>query len=151
VAQAAGVRVVGLRELRVALGAVDRRFPEELRDESKDIARIVRLRAVQRLEADVGPGSTGQAASTIRAFATQRSAGVRAGNARTPYYGWLDFGGEIRHHGPNHSHSHAHIIRREFVARGRYLFPAADDATPAIAPKVERMIDRLFREAGFTD
>jgi hypothetical protein len=76
---------------------------------------------------------------------------VRGGGlAGVPYYGWLDFGGTIRHHGPKHAHTTAHLIRREVRREGRYVYPAADEEATRAAPRVERMLDRLFAKAGFT-
>jgi hypothetical protein len=102
------------------------------------------------MAADITPRS-GRALASIRTFATQRGAGVRGGRSSIPYFGWLDFGGVIRHHGPRHDHTHSHLIRREFRAGGRYLYPAADEKAAVIAPKVERLLDRMFVQAGFTD
>lgn len=144
------VRVVGLRELRMALGAVDGALPKELQAELKVFADEVRLEAARRLEADVAH-PTGRAAASLRAYSTSRAAGVRAGRASVPYYGWLDFGGTIRHVGSRHTHTRPHLIRREFISRGRYLYPAADAKAALIAPKVERLLDRMFVRAGFTD
>lgn len=145
-----GVRVEGLRELRMALGVVEGELSQELRDELKVLAVEVRLEAARRLEADVAH-PTGRAAASLRAYSTSRAAGVRAGSASVPYYGWLDFGGTIRHMGSRHTHTRAHLIRRQFIAGGRYLYPAADAKAALIAPKVEALLDRLFIRAGFTD
>ncbi len=147
----AGVKVVGLRELRLALGAVDAKLPAELTAELGDVAGGVRDLAQNKLRADVSTASTGAAASSIRTFSTQRGAGVRAGGARVPYYGWLDFGGTIRHQGSRHTHTVAHLIRREFRPEGRYVYPAADESARLVSPRVERLLERLFIKSGFTD
>jgi hypothetical protein len=144
------VGVTGLRELRKALAAADSLFPRELSHELRDLAGDVREAARRRLEGDV-EHSTGRAAGSIRAVILRGGAGVRAGGARVPYYGWLDFGGTIRHHGSQHHHDQPHLIRREFVATGRYLYPAADEQAALLAPKVERLIERVMVRAGFTD
>lgn len=146
----ASVRVEGLRELRMALGAVDAQLEQELRDELKGIANEVAVIAKGRM-ASAGAVGTGRAMGSIRAFSTARSAGVRAGGARVPYYGWLDFGGTIRHHGSRHEHTQTHLIRREFIAQGRFVYPAADQGATRAAPRVERLLDRLFVKAGFND
>ena len=144
------VRVEGLRELRRALKATNELLPRELSQELKELAGDVRDEAKSRLEADV-EHSTGRAAGSIRTVAFRGGAGVRAGGARVPYFGWLDFGGTIRHHGARHRHEHTHLIQREVVREGRYLYPAADAKAAAIAPKVESLIERTMVRAGFTD
>ena len=146
----ASVRVEGLRELRMALGAVDSGLQGELRGELKEIADDVAESARSKLRSDVQT-STGRAEGSIRSFSNTRGAGVRAGSSSVPYFGWLDFGGAIRHHGPNHRHETGHLLRREFVSRGRYVYPAADEGAVRAAPRVERMLDRLFVRAGFND
>jgi hypothetical protein len=134
----------------MALQAVDAELPRELSRELRGLAADVARSARARLAADTTSRS-GDALASIRTFSTQRGAGVRAGKASVPYYGWLDFGGVIRHHGPKHAHATTHLIRREFISRGRYLYPAADERAGLIAPKVESLLDRMFVRAGFTD
>jgi hypothetical protein len=133
----------------MALGAVDSRLPGELKEESLEIAEDVRDLAQLKLRSDVAT-STGRAAASIRAFSNMRGAGVRGGHASVPYFGWLDFGGTIRHEGSKHEHTTAHLIRREVRREGRYIYPAADEESTRAAPRVERMLDRLFARAGFT-
>lgn len=144
------VGVTGLRELRRALAAADDLLPKELRDELKALVGEVVVEARSRLLDDV-VHSTGTAAGSIRAVALRGGAGVRAGGARVPYFGWLDFGGTIRHHGSKHHHEHTHLIQREVVKTGRYVYPAADAKAAVLAPKVERLIERVMVRAGFND
>jgi len=133
----------------MALGAVDSNLADELKQESLEIAEDVRDLAKRKLSGDVAT-STGRAAASIRAFSNTRGAGVRGGRASVPYYGWLDFGGTIRHEGSKHTHTTAHLIGREVRREGRYIYPAADEESTRAAPRVERMLDRLFARAGFT-
>lgn len=140
----------GLRELRKALKAADGLIPRELSKELKELAGEVATEARSRLEGDVAH-STGRAAGSIRAVVLGGGAAVRAGGARVPYFGWLDFGGTIRHHGSKHQHTHSHLIQREVVREGRYVYPAADEKAAVIAPKVESLIERVMVRAGFTD
>lgn len=145
------VLVEGLRELRRALTAADDKMPVRLREELKGVAGRVAVRAKAKLDADTvghgrNPGSTG---ASIRPVAFRGGAGVRAGGARTPWYGWLDFGGTIRHHGANHSHAVDHLLSRPYVGGGRYLFPALDEQRATLELETERVLDRVFAEAGW--
>ena len=139
------IKVVGLRELRRACSVMDEEMPLYLRDELMRLAEIV----VQRTKPKV-PEISGAARGSIRAIIGGGGAAVRAGSAAVPYYGWLDFGGRIRHmpHARIH-HVMNHYLWRDYYPQGRYLYPTANEAAVEIGPMVERMLDRLCVKAGW--
>jgi hypothetical protein len=138
------VKVVGLRELRRACSVMGEDMPLYLRDELKALAGVI----VKRTQPKV-PVITGAARASVRAVIAGGGAAVRAGSAAVPYYGWLDFGGRIRHMGPSHSHVMNHYLFRPYIKTGRYLYPTADESAVEMAPMVEAMLDRLFVKAGW--
>ena len=140
-----GVKVEGLRELRRALSAAEAELPVYLREELREIGTLVARIAKPKV-----PTLTGRAAGSIRAAPSGANVYVKAGGASVPYYGWLDFGGTIHHVGAKHSHSGDHQLHRDVVKGGRYLYPAAEEAKPAVALATERMLDRVFLRAGWT-
>jgi hypothetical protein len=73
-------------------------------------------------------------AETIRTSATRTGATVRMGSAAAPYAGWVEFGGTI--HGRNAS--------REYIAAGRYLFPAARMLGDLALENYDRELSAVF-------
>jgi hypothetical protein len=64
----------------------------------------------------------GALAASVRASGYRSGAAVRMGSkSKVPYAGWMEFGGT--RHKP-------HDSTREFIATGRYLWPAATDLAP---------------------
>lgn len=82
------------------------------------------------------PVRSGRAAASVRASATGKSAIVRAGNAATPYFPWLDFGGAV-------GRSKATV--RPFLRGGRYLYPALEEKRHEV---LSRYADEVARLAG---
>lgn len=102
------VQIVGLREFRRRLRALDRANPRMVRLALNEATQLVVDRATPTI-----PKRTGRARRSVRVGSTQSTARVRAGGARAPYFGWLDFGGRV---GKNRS------VERQFRASGRYLY-----------------------------
>lgn len=139
------VRIVGLRELRRALRAAGELMPQMLNDELRSIAEIVAARARTKV-----PHRSGRTAASIRPVIARGGAAVRAGGARVPWYGWLDFGGVRRHMGPHHSHSTEHLQPgRPAIRGGRYLYPALEETDAEIERNARRALDRVFEAAGW--
>lgn len=118
------VEVVGLRELSRSL----RQFEDgakDLRTANKRAAEYVAEKAAARV-----PVRSGRLQKSIRGAGQARGAVVREGTARVPYAGSVEFGGWPK--------------GRPFVPEGRYLFPAAKDATPHVVELYGREIDALI-------
>ena len=141
---AGGVKVVGLTELRKACAIMGEDMPLYLREELKKLAEVVAVKARAKV-----PVIEGTAKGSIRTVMAGAGVAVRGGSAKAPYYGWLDFGGRIRHMGPSHAHTMNHYLFRPYIKTGRYLYPAADESAVEMAPMVEAMLDRLAVKAGW--
>jgi hypothetical protein len=132
------IEVKGLRELHAKLGRFDRELPRTVDNVLKDAAQLVVDDAKRRIP--LGPPKGGHAQSSVRSAkigAGRRE--VRAGGARYPYYGWLEYGG--------------HVGRRKRTARakvadGRYLNPAFAAKRDQVRRVAERGIARAIRAAG---
>jgi hypothetical protein len=83
------------------------------------------------------PSGTGRLAGNVRSTGTRTGAAVRMGSAKVPYAPWIDFGGSR----PDGS-------TREYVAAGRYLFPAAADLAGRAAELYSSAIDAALNGAG---
>lgn len=82
------------------------------------------------------PERSGAAAGSIRATAGGNTFYVVAGNAKVPYFGWLDFGGTLRPTGKRYN-----TQVRPRVPRGRYVYPGADESQPQLLNAVVRALD----------
>jgi hypothetical protein len=69
---------------------------------------------------------------------TRTGAGVRMGTPSFPYAPWNEFGGN--RHAPHESH-------RYFLARGRYLYPAAYALAPGLAPKYAAALGKVLNDS----
>lgn len=129
------VAVVGLaalnRDIRRA-GDIASPLNEVLAGAGRTAAEpVARATAVSLPRVDTLEHEAGTMADSIRVTATRTGAAVRMGTGRNPYAGPLEFGGWP----PG----------REFVASGRYLFPAAgrlaNEAATLYAEAVQRGLD----------
>nr|UXE44747.1 hypothetical protein Hi04_10k_c361_00011 [uncultured bacterium] len=108
------IRVHGLNEFRRQLRELDRNLPKALRLAFNAAA----TNTVEAARKQV-PRRTGRAAASLRAKSTQKYARASGGyEKRVPYYGWLDFGGTVRHKDGTHA------VHRPFFKDGRYLYQA---------------------------
>jgi hypothetical protein len=64
---------------------------------------------------------------------------VSLGKAKTPYAGWIEFGGRV---GPNQS------VRRPFVPGGRSMYPAVKREEAKIREVMADGLNRLADKAG---
>jgi hypothetical protein len=76
------------------------------------------------------PQVSGRLAGSVRASGTRSGAAVRVGSAALPYAGPVDFGG--------------YPAGREYVATGRYLFPAAEQLASRAAELYGAGAQRAF-------
>lgn len=129
------VKVKGIIELQKALRKIEKDLPKELAAGLAEAAEIVGAHARTKV-----PVRTGAARDSIKARKQQRSASLATGGSRAPYYPWLDFGGRV---GRNKT------SMREFVKGGRYIFPALAEKDAQVKEKVDEVLARLAKKAGF--
>lgn len=134
------LRVDGLRELRKELRAIDAAFPKELRAANKQVAeQVVVPEARRRAGALTRPRVGSRLLATIRALASQTSATVAMGGARTPYARGMEFGS---------------IRRKQFAPwrgndrnAGYFLYPTIRERSDDIVETYSRVIDELTERA----
>lgn len=103
------IQVRGLRELRGALRGIEKTLGPELRKGLNEVADVV-LDTARPLV----PTRSGKARASLKAGSTEKAVQIKAGGAKAPYWGWLDFGGKVGH---NKS------VKRRFITEGRYIYP----------------------------
>lgn len=108
---AGAIRIKGLDQFNRNLRRMDRELPKGLRIALNEAADAV----IDEARPDI-PRRTGRAQAAIRGKSTRTLSRVSGGNARAPYYPWLDFGGKGKKPGRPSS--------RPFKKDGRYLYPA---------------------------
>lgn len=128
------IKIQGLTKLNRSLRDLSKDAPKQLRIVGNEAAEVV----VDDARPDV-PSDSGRAARTVRVASTRTAAQVKGGGARAPYYPWLDFGGKV---GVNRS------ISREFIKRGRYIYPSYVDNKDVIADRLETGLTDLIRDSG---
>lgn len=160
------VQVQGLAELRKALKAAGDGAEQELKEELQNSSMMSAIvqDARQRLTATFGrventgvkrlvkgktsatsrsSRSTGKAAAAIRVGATAKAVFVTVSKSKVPYYGWLDFGGELKATGRRHN-----TQKRPFVKRGRAIYPAIDAHRPQIRRVAVQAMENIEQKAG---
>ncbi len=147
--------VSGIRELRSALKRLEPELLPELREDLKAAAEVIAVDARRRAPQ---PGKvtyisrqrgrtprtrvrirTGAARDSIRVVASGNAVLLAGGYKKTPYYGWLDFGGKLRASGRRRNTQLRPIIRR-----GRYIYPALDANIQLLADRVGAAVDRTM-------
>ncbi len=123
------IRIDGLRELSRALKKVEDGLQKEIPRRLKPIAERVAGIAAGRINS-----RSGRLAGSLRAFATQRAAGVRMGSARLPYAGPYEFGG--------------YPEGRPFIPEGRAIYPTFKEQAPRVESEVVDVLNDLVRQAG---
>lgn len=126
------VHVVGLRELRSALRAIDTSLPREINAALREAV----LPIASHARADA-PHLSGALARSVRAGATARGAFI---GARAPHAGVHEFGGIIR------------FITRRGQIRIRpqpYIRPAIAAGTDDAIERIGDHVDALTRRHGF--
>lgn len=133
------VDIDGLDNLRVRLALLEHEADAQLDEVGNDTAESVARRT--RLVFPYGPQPGGHARSSI---GVERLPGMRAtvteGGPRFPYVGWLDFGGSVGRRHANH---------RQWIKRGRYLFPSWASARPEVEPSMHERLREACRRSGW--
>lgn len=131
----ARIEVKGVKELQKALREIDKGLPKELAAGLAEASEIV-LRAAQPLV----PVRTGKAAASMKVRKQQRGASIAVGGNKAEYYPWLDFGGSV---------GRKKSVKRPFIKEGRYIYPTLRVKGDEVKAKVDEVIERLGRQAGF--
>lgn len=131
----AKIKVSGIVDLQKALRQIDKDLPKELAAGLAEAATIVADEARAHV-----PRRSGAAAASIKVKKQQRGAALAVGGTVAPYYPWLDFGGAV---GRNKS------VRREVIKGGRYIYPALKQKDEQVKQKVDEVLERMARKAGF--
>lgn len=134
------VAVEGLAELRRALKTVDAELPKELRRSFLAVGTRIADDARRTV-----PVRSGRAARSVKAGVSGNTAYVQGGRKTVPYYGWLDFGGQLP---SKRSGKRARAVRPR-IKEGRYLYPAIrrnrDRTIKETAEALESITERAFR------
>jgi hypothetical protein len=128
------IKITGLRELQASLKKMDGQSQKQLRNVLNESAEMVATGAQGLVTR-----RSGRAAGSIKVASSQREARVKAGGARVPYYGFLDYGGAV---GRNRS------VKRPFIKGGRYIYPTYDAKRGAIETKIQESIVKLVQDSG---
>lgn len=147
----AEVSITGYAELRRALARLEPELVPELRGGMKRAADVAAAEAARRLTSAVsGNGarkrparSRGRAAASVRAVSSGNTIYLKAGGARVPYYGWLDFGGDLKPQGRRRNRQ-----SRPFLKKGRFLYPAIAAKSGEAIRLAEHAFDNATRKAG---
>lgn len=160
------VKMEGFRELDKALRAAGEGAEKEFRAElrSSPVMNMIVRDARTRLEATYGKHentgirrvtrgktsatsrpsrSKGTAAASIRVLANSRGVSIVGGKAKVPYFGWLDFGGDLKPSG-----GRKNMQKRKFIKSGRALYPAINEYRPYIARAAEQAMQNNNQKAG---
>jgi hypothetical protein len=141
------VGIIGLRALRADIARMSEEYRGPLVNALKAAGREVCDPIANRARENL-PMSDRQADKThrpgallgsVRVYATKTGAGVRMGNKANSEAGWIEFGGTRKR--PHESH-------RDFMSRGRYLYPAAYEMAPQAAGRYEAALNQAFDATG---
>jgi hypothetical protein len=88
------------------------------------------------------PHDTGTLAGDVRVTASRTGAAVRMGRSSIRYAGWIEFGG-TRHE--------PHDSSRDYIADGRYLFPAARSEQPGAVDAYTSALQHAFDNLDWTN
>ena len=148
-----GVSVHGVTELRDALRKVDRSLLPELRDQMRVAAESIADDTRSRVRASIknSARSRGKAANSVRIQGSltggQNIIFIKAGGARVPYFGWLDFGGTLGPVGRRRNTQMRPKVRTD-GAKGRYIYPARAEGIDNVLASIHDSVDTITRKAG---
>lgn len=130
------VRVEGISELIRALRAVDRQLPREMTKANRAFAQSL-VPSVQRAYSAKYTRREGRGVGSIRAVATQKTGGIRAGGARAPYMPGQEWGSnKYRRFAPSTG------------GEGRFMRPTIRAALPRLRNTyIREVLDPVLRLA----
>jgi hypothetical protein len=85
------------------------------------------------------PVRSGKARDSVRAVSGGNTVYVAAGSAKAPYYGWLDFGGELKNRGRGRNKT----ISRPVIKGGRYIYPGIAMSGTELLDAAARAVDHV--------
>lgn len=111
------------------------KLPREMRVAFNDAAVHVVRRAAPQI-----PKRTGRLAAALVPASTQRVGRVGYSSpTRVPYAGFIEFGGAV---------GRKKAVKRPYLRKGRYLYPAAEAEREPVLRTLERSLDDLIGRAG---
>ena len=128
------IKVQGLNEFSKNLKKISKDLPKAVRLAGNEAAQLIVSWAKPKV-----PKRSGKAAGSIKAASTQKTARVRAGGNRAPYYAWLDFGGRV---------GQKKATQRKFYSDGRYLYPALHAQRADIQKVYEDALINVVEDGG---
>jgi len=135
--ETSGVYVQNLAEVRKYLRKLHPDLVPVLREELKSaVNSIVVPNIRQRV-----PKRTGRAQGNIRSQSKGNSIVIVAGTGRVAYFGWLDFGGELKGRGRGKNQK----ITRPFLTKGRYVYPGIAATEPRIVQAAGQAVDKIIK------
>lgn len=126
--------VSGLKPLVASLKQIDADLPKGMRIALNTVATTL----VEKVRPQF-PLKSGRARKSVRASSTRTAARVSMGGSRAPHTPWLDFGGRVGIRGS---------VEREFIKRGRYLYPTLDAMQPEIEQQLQDAVRGVAESAG---
>lgn len=126
------VEVTGMKEVRRAVRQIEDKATQkglarELKSEWKQAAEIVAVEAAKN-----APSRSGALRKSVRGAATQTGASVKAGRARVPYAGAIEYGRRY----PNGTKSQGQF----------YLWRAVKSEAPKVAKVLDEGLTRFARK-----
>jgi hypothetical protein len=134
-----GVYVTNLAEVRKYLRKLHPDLVPVLRNELKSAVSAI---VVPNIRARV-PVRTGRARDSVRAVSKGNSIVIVAGNTKVQYFGWLDFGGDLKNRGRGKNRT----ISRPFNPDGRYVYPGIHATEPQMVQAAGRAVDKILQQA----
>ena len=144
-----GVEFEGIRQLRRDLKKLggpelQARFRERMKAAVDAVVADARSRAPVYNGPSRPDVTAGALRDSIKAFASGSKFGVQGGSSRVDYYGWIDFGGTNPPAGHDAPRGRR---RREFLKKGRIMYPAVDAHLDDVRRAAEAAIDQTISEA----
>jgi hypothetical protein len=133
------VEIDGVPHALACCAALAHESDAQLDEVITDSAQTVATRT--RAAMPVGPMEHGHARSSVEVVRTEGlAATVTEGSARWPYVGWLEFGGNV---------GRRHAVHRQWIPRGRYLFPSLSTVRPGLEPRMNEALRTAARRSGW--
>jgi hypothetical protein len=140
---------------RKALKSIHPRLEKDLTKALKVAADAAVIEARWRMVRDLASAQrvrpkrvTGRSAGSIKAVVSGGNVSVRGGGTkRTAYYGWLDYGGQLKATGTLRP-SRVNTQDRPAKKEGRYIYPAVREKRHIVRREVRKTLERAIAEVG---
>lgn len=134
-----GVYVTNLAEVRKYIRKLHPDLVPVLRTELKYAVSTIVVPNIRRRV----PERTGRARKSVRSQSKGNQILIVAGNAKVQYFGWLDYGGELKGRGRGRNQT----IRRPFDGGGRYVYPGIYSTQAQLVQAAGRAVDKILQQA----